>query len=445
MVKDTTYYEILGVEVTATDVELKKAYRKQAIKLHPDKNGNDPQAAAKFQELGEAYGVLQNKELRALYDELGAEGMKDPKVAEAADIDPAEFFEMIFGGDTFEPWIGKLSMLDDISKTSDILQDEDEEVGADGTTDGVSSKFNDLTLALDNKGNGVSKTEKPTSPADIKKRKKGITPQQREQLAQLHEEQKKKKEERINELAKNLLTRIEKYQSVVKNPDAFQQYNRKLEQEFDDLKIESFGIQLLHLIGKIYVDQATATIHSCKTFGVSKIYSSVKSKTGRMKSGIHILKTAIDAQVTAEEMMKQQDLLEKPRDQLTDEERYQQDQITKLITGKILATAWASTKFEVTGVLNKVCHKLLNDKTLSKKERIARSEAVQFLGHKMLATQRSADEEEEARIFEEMMADATTKKSKNKDKRGGLSDSDLEAYLRNAAGEEEESDYSKKS
>lgn len=433
MVKDTTYYDILDVEVTATEVELKKAYRKQAIKLHPDKNGNDPQAATKFQELGEAYGVLQNKELRALYDELGAEGMKDPKVAEAADIDPAEFFEMIFGGDTFEPWIGKLSMLDDISKTSDILQEDE-------TEEDIATGVSDLTLSLDNKGTAVTK---PVSPGDVKKKRKGITAKQREQLVQLQEEQKKKKEERINELAKSLLTRIEKYQSVVKNAEAFQQYNRKLDEELDDMKIESFGIQLLHQIGKIYVDQSTATIHSCKTFGVSKIYSSVKNKTGRMKSGIQILKTAIDAQVTAEEFMKQQDLMEKPRDELTDEERFQQDQITKLITGKILATAWASTKFEVTGVLNKVCNKLLNDKSLSKKERIARSEAVQFLGNKMLATKRSAEEEEEARIFEEMMADATTKKSKNKDKRGGLSDSDLEAYLKHAAGEEEESDFKK--
>lgn len=496
MVKDTTYYDILGVEPTASEAELKKAYRKQAIRLHPDKNGNDPEAASKFQDLGEAYGILQNKELRDLYDELGVDGMKNDHVAsEAADIDPSEFFKMIFGGDSFKEWIGELSMLDEISKTADILHEEDEDTKEDQTavnsasntatdsatksstgagaaaaasvntatsethtpssTAGTGNSTSDLSdkvtdLSISDKKSSTSRTntsdlskhsttEGLTAEQIEKKRKQKITQQQRDEIMKLHEEQKKAKEARVEHLSKNLLARIEKYQSVVKNSESFSHYRIKLNEEFEDLKIESFGIQLLHLIGKIYVDQAHATINALKTFGVSKIYSSVKTKTNRMKSGFLILKTAIDAQATVQEMAREQELLERTGSELSDEERYRQAELERLITGKFLATAWASTKFEVTGVLNKVCNRLLNDKVnLSKKERISRADALLFIGKQMLETQRSADEDEEARIFEEMMADATTKKSKKKGKNNGLSDSDIEAYMRNVAGEDEE-------
>ena len=69
------YYEVLGVERTANEDEIKKAYRKAAIKFHPDKNPGDKEAEEKFKEAAEAYDVLSNPDKRARYDRFGHEGM----------------------------------------------------------------------------------------------------------------------------------------------------------------------------------------------------------------------------------------------------------------------------------------------------------------------------------------------------------------------------------
>lgn len=69
------YYEILGLEKNADDKQIKKAYRKMAIKFHPDKNPDDASAEAKFKEAAEAYEVLSDGNKRARYDQYGHAGM----------------------------------------------------------------------------------------------------------------------------------------------------------------------------------------------------------------------------------------------------------------------------------------------------------------------------------------------------------------------------------
>ncbi|KAI9306053.1 hypothetical protein BJ944DRAFT_264166 [Cunninghamella echinulata] len=71
------YYAILGVSKSATDDDLKKAYKKQALKWHPDRNKDNVEVAnSKFQEVGEAFEVLSDKNKRAIYDQYGEEGLK---------------------------------------------------------------------------------------------------------------------------------------------------------------------------------------------------------------------------------------------------------------------------------------------------------------------------------------------------------------------------------
>ncbi|MBF0113150.1 MAG: DnaJ domain-containing protein, partial [Desulfamplus sp.] len=73
---ETDYYKILGVNKSAIQQEIKKAYHKLALKYHPDKNQDDKNAEAKFKEISEAYAVLSDKEKRQQYDTYGSAGFQ---------------------------------------------------------------------------------------------------------------------------------------------------------------------------------------------------------------------------------------------------------------------------------------------------------------------------------------------------------------------------------
>lgn len=94
------YYEVLGVSKNASDEEMKRAYRKLAMKYHPDRNPNKKEAEERFKEINEAYAVLSDKEKRKQYDNFGADGFRQRFTQEDIfrGFDFDEILSGVFGG-----------------------------------------------------------------------------------------------------------------------------------------------------------------------------------------------------------------------------------------------------------------------------------------------------------------------------------------------------------
>lgn len=424
MVKETAYYDALGVKSTASELEIKKAYRKLAITTHPDKNPGDETAHARFQAIGEAYQVLSNEELRKRYDKFG----KEEAVPGGGFEDPAEFFGMIFGGEAFVDLIGELSLMKDLTKSMEIttkqMQEEevaekaDEKIKATElettATDGhapppdyAASRVpetrtsNDLKPPNPEKSAHSSGTSTPRrnlgqqaimdkseeearmDAAGLtaeekelrrKDKKKGLSKEQREELAAHEAERKRIRDERVDTLAKKLLDRISIWTETDKGPDVTKAFQEKTRLEVENLKIESFGLEILHAVGTTYLQKATSFLKSQKFLGISGFFSRLKDKGTWAKDTWNTISTAIDAQMTMEEMAKME---EKGGEDWTDEKKAEYE---RRVTGKILAAAWKGSRYEIQSVLRDVCDKVLNDKNVRMEKRIERAQALVLAG-----------------------------------------------------------------
>ncbi|TVY19496.1 putative J domain-containing protein [Lachnellula arida] len=487
MVLDTAYYDALGVKPDATELEIKKAYRKLAIVTHPDKNPGDDTAHAKFQAIGEAYQVLSNTDLRKQYDKFG----KDHAQPSEGFADPAEFFGTIFGGEAFVDLIGEISLMKDLTKTMDITMQEQEQeqgeeagvaeefpgeaeakqtslaeeqarqesaAGAGGSTvPGVSvSDAPDVDHlstastafekpaaaakpAVSPSGSGTStprrtgipmrqaimdKTEEDAqmSAAGLtqeeqelrkkEKKKGGLSKAQREELAAYEMERAKIRKERVDTLAKKLVDRISIWTETDKGPDVTKAFQEKTRLEVENLKMESFGLDILHAIGQTYLQKATALLKSQKFLGIGGFFSRLKDKGTLAKETWNTISSAIDAQMTMEEMAKAE---EKGGEEWTDEKK---NEYERRVTGKILTAAWRGSKFEIQSVLRDVCDEILNDKKVPMSKRLERAQALVISGEIYAKAQRNPEEEGDYMAFEQLVAEAAAKKEKGKDKKG---------------------------
>lgn len=412
MVKDTEYYDLIGVAPDATEIEIKKGYRKAALKWHPDKNPNNPEAEKKFQEIAEAYQILSDPQKRTIYDEVGKEELNQQGNGASQDIDPKEFFSMIFGGEASKDYIGELNFIQMMFNSEEDEEKEAEE-GKESEADGDVSKnakagsSAHVTLH-DGKSKTFTELNEENKEATKEKRKQGID-------AETIAKQKEEEEKKVKELASKLKAKMDPLLESTKNGHLdksgkdWEIFEKKVYEDIEDLKLESFGLDICHLIGKIYIFKATSYLKSKKQFtgGFHKISSSFKQNKDTVKGMMDMLSSATEAQNTLEAMQQLEGV------SLEDLDPYKRAQYEQAVTGKFISVAWASSKFEIQQTLYGVCNAILNDKEISNHQRKLRAEILIEIGKNFANAKRDQSEEEDQQVFEKLMKEANEMKARD--------------------------------
>lgn len=422
MVVDTTYYDLLGITSTATAAEIKKAYRKKSIQEHPDKNRDDPNATERFQAISEAYQVLSDDGLRSKYDKFG----KQEAVPQGGFEDAAEQFSVIFGGDAFASYIGELQLLKNLQKTEELSAEDEKEKEKEKAEEEAKAKTSETeneTPTAQSASPDEAQLTKHENPTDEPAKSDTVTgkteekPKKKTKLELYEEEQALEKEKMIERLSKTLIERLSILTESVYDDACKESFRKKFEEEANLLKMESFGLDILHTIGDTYCEQARIFLGSQNFFGFGGMFHSMKSKGGLVMDTLRTVSAALDAQNTMKELDEMKEatkndtpLLDKhgnERVKPTPEELAQQEQ---LLMGKVLSAAWHGSKFEILSTLKGVVNKVLYDESVPLETRIKRAEALKIMGKVFQAAYRTKTEQEEAQVFEELVAEATKKK-----------------------------------
>ncbi|KZT07224.1 DnaJ-domain-containing protein [Laetiporus sulphureus 93-53] len=445
---ETEYYDLLGVSPDVNDTDLKKAYRKQAIKFHPDKNPS-PDAEEKFKDISKAYQVLSDPNLRAVYDRNGAK-MVDKEGGVGME-DAAGFFANVFGGERFRDYIGEISLMKEMTSVATTMMSEEEkaemekDLNEGATSPAVSPSASSPTVELPktrptsagptspSRASGVwspplsspvssevpaSSSQSLTSSStgnlrekeqkEYTKKRSKLSIDQKKKLQELEDERRKNMEERVRTLTEKLKDRLRPFVEAKrpgdKDDNETQVFEAKVRQEADDLKLESFGVELLHTIGNVYMMKATSFLKSRKFLGIPGFFSRLKEKGTVAKDAWGVIGSAIGVQQVMQEMEKLQAKGDVPEDELR--------ALEEDVTGKIMLASWRGTRFEVVQVLREVVDNVLKDHEATDQILYNRAKGLLLMGAIFKST--VPDEtDEERRELERMVAEAASGKSKH--------------------------------
>lgn len=421
MVKETEYYELLGVAVDADEVQIKKGYRKAALRWHPDKNPGDPEAEKRFKDIAEAYQVLSDPGTRGLYDEVGKAGMQAQGEG-AGDVDPKEFFTMIFGGEGFKDYIGELGFLkmmfedEEAAETAEgAKKGEDNEKNGNvekeesGTKESKAGAQSDSThLTTDNATDNTFSKMQQESKEKAKEQRKKLN-------AEMIRKQREEEAKKVKELADKLKVKMDPVVAHTKGSvldtegESWKKLAKTVGQDIEDLKGESFGVEICHLIGKVYGFKGVSFLKSKKAFtgGFHKFSSNFKQGKDTVKGMMDMVSQASEAQNTMEAMSQMEE------GDLEGMDPYKRAEFEQTMTGKFISVAWASSKFEIQQTLYGVCNEVLNEKGVSLEVRKVRAQVLIEMGKMFAAAAREDDDADDGMVFEKMMHDANATKARD--------------------------------
>lgn len=335
-VADREYYDLLGVSTNADSVMIKKAYRKAALKCHPDRNPGDPEAHAKFQQLGQAYQVLSDENLRAAYDR---DGKSEQQGAEAMQqVDPSIFFNVMFGSSLIEPYVGELWL-------------------ASQFMGGKSFDLQAMEQMSQEEQNKVIMEKIQTDQAMNERRQK---------LRQV-------------QCAVFLRERISTY-----NPNDKDSFIRGCHEEAAKIGAGAYGDAYLLAMGFALEVAADEYTGFANTFlGLGGHVARTKKLGAGIASGMKLLGAGVKAATAGTKAMKEAEDLQRAVESGKDVDDSDAQQMAATLEGTLpafLELAWAVNKRDIQSTLRAVCKKVFDDASVPKEERMVRAKAVRILG-----------------------------------------------------------------